>query len=124
MSEIASPKSIPARPPSAEDTTSVEAKIRSTSIPSSAAARPVSATDRRAAKAVGEAGGRRGWQEGHPMRADQGLGNPRPEHEDRAVSEVEDVEHTEDQRVAHGEEGVDRPNENRVEDLLGQRAFS
>jgi len=40
------------------------------------------------------------------------------------MREIEHVEHAEDQGVAHREKGVDRPDEDRVEDLLGQRAFS
>jgi len=54
----------------------------------------------------------------------QRVGDDRAQHEHGAVREVEHVEHAEDQRVTDSEERVDRPNKDRVEDLLGQRVLS
>ena len=58
------------------------------------------------------------------MQYDQRIRDDGPQHEDRAVGEVDHVEDTEDERVSHGEERVNRPDKDRVEDLLGQRTFS
>ena len=54
------------------------------------------------------------------MQRDQRVGDDGAEHEDGAVREIQDIEDAKDQRVADGEERVDRPDEDRVEKLLGQ----
>ncbi len=58
------------------------------------------------------------------MQRDQRVGDDGAEHEDGAVGKIQDIEDAEDERVADGKERVDRPDEDRVEDLLGQRALS
>ena len=60
-------------------------------------------------------------QKRHSVQRNERVGDDRAQHEHRRVREVEHVEHAEDQRVTDGEQRVDRPNEDRVEDLLGQR---
>src|SRR5438309_1394201 len=73
-SEIARPKSRPARPPSIEDTNSVEAKIRSTLIPSGVAAAERAQRDeldQQAQHAAHEDGDDGGRQERDPVERDQ-----------------------------------------------------
>ena len=64
----------------------------------------------------------RGDPERLPMVDGQGVGDRGAEHEHRAVREVQDVEDSKDERVAHREQRVDGPDEDRVDDLLVHQA--
>ena len=57
------------------------------------------------------------------VQRDQRVGDGRPEHEHGAVREVEDVEHAEDERVSDGEQRVDGPDEDCIEELLDPSAL-
>ena len=75
---------------------------------------------------VAQGGARQGGeqgpqQEGQAERDRQAVGDDGAQHEHRRVGQVEDVQDPEDQRVAHGEEGVDAAGEDAVQRLGQQR---
>ena len=78
--------------------------------------------DKQAEQSANQYRDHRGRQEWHPVQRDQRVGDDRAQHEDGAVREVQDIENAEYQRVADGEQRIDRPDKDRVEELLRQAA--